>query len=187
MSEGRYDAYRRNIKIFADWIGSQTAIDVIDEAKLEAFFNHLSLQVGSGKYAPTYAHTLLMTAKQFISRLAELKLIPLPSNIRSRRFRFNHSAPAKIETFSTEEIRTILKTAGELSDRTKLYLLLSLNCGMYQNDLAELRTDEVDWKAGTITRARSKTRERNGQVVTYKLWPETFALLKRYRARASSL
>ena len=183
MSEGRYDAYRRNIKIFADWIGNQTAIDVIDESKVEGFFNHLSLQVGSGKYAPTYAHTLLMTAKQFISRLAELKLIPLPSNIRSRCFRFNHSAPAKIETFSTEEIRTILKTAGELSDRTKLYLLLSLNCGMYQNDLAELRTDEVDWKAGTITRARSKTRERNGQVVTYKLWPETFALLKRYRGK----
>ncbi len=62
-----------------------------------------------------------MTAKQFISRLAELKLIPLPGNIRSRRFRFNHSAPAKIETFSIEEIQTILKTAGELSERTKLY------------------------------------------------------------------
>ena len=40
---------------------------------------------------------------------------------------------------------------------------------MYQNDLAELRIDEVDWKAGTITRHRSKTRERNGQVVTYKI------------------
>ena len=51
MSEGRYDAYGRNIKIFVDWIGEQTAIDVIDEAKLEAFFNHLSLQVGAGKYA----------------------------------------------------------------------------------------------------------------------------------------
>ncbi len=181
MSEGRYDAYRRNIKIFVDWIGEQTAIDVIDEAKLEAFFNHLSLQVGAGKYAPTYAHTLLMTAKQFISRLAELKLIPLPGNIRSRRFRFNHSAPAKIETFSIEEIQTILKTAGKLSERTELYLLLCLNCGMYQNDLAELRNDEVDWKAGTITRHRSKTRERNGQVVTYRLWPETFKLLKKFR------
>jgi integrase len=182
ISEGRYDAYCRNVTVFVNWIGEQTAIDTIDEAKLESFFNHLSLQVGSGKYAPTYAHTLLMTAKQFISRLAELKLIPLPGNIRSRRFRFNHSAPAKIETFSIEEIQTILKTAGELSERTKLYLLLCLNCGMYQNDLAELRNDEVNWKAATITRLRSKTRERNGQVVTYKLWPETFKLLKKFRA-----
>jgi len=182
ISEGRYDAYSRNIQIFADWIGEKSAIDVIDEAKLEAFFHHLSLQVGAGKYAPTYAHTLLMTAKQFISRLAELKLIPMPGNIRSRRFRFNRSAPPKIETFTVEEIRTILNAASELSERTKLFLLLMLNCGMYQNDLAELRGDEIDWKSGTITRARSKTRERNGQVVTYKLWPETFKLLKKHRS-----
>ena len=57
-----------------------------------------------------------------------------------------------------------------------------LNCGMYQNDIAELKADEVNWKQGTLTRARSKTRERNGPVVTYKLWPETFALLKKHRA-----
>lgn len=34
---------------------------------------------------------------------------------------------------------------------------------------------------GTIKRARSKTRERGGPVVTYKLWPETFALLQKHR------
>ena len=42
------------------------------------------------------------------------------------------------------------------------------NCGMYQNDIAELRQDEVNWMKGTVTRARSKTRERNGPVVTYQ-------------------
>ena len=57
-----------------------------------------------------------------------------------------------------------------------------LNCGMYQNDIAELHRDEVNWTKGTLTRARSKTRERHGPVVTYKLWPETFALLKKHRA-----
>lgn len=62
-----------------------------------------------------------------------------------------------------------------------------LNCGMYQNDIAELRGEEVDWKKGTITRARSKTRERHGPVVTYKLWPETFALLKKQRAKGERL
>jgi integrase len=124
-----------------------------------------------------------MTAKQFISRLAELKLIPLPANIRSRRFRFNHSAPARIETFTVEEIRQTLAAGQGSHERTKLYLLLMLNCGMYQNDIAELRNDEVDWKAGTISRARSKTRDRNGPVVTYKLWPETFSLLKKYRSK----
>jgi hypothetical protein len=97
MSEGRFDfdAYCRNIGQFVDWIGPEAAIDAIDEAKLEGSFTHLSVQVAAERYSPSYAHTLLMTARQFISRLAELQLIPLPGNIRSRRLRFNHSAPRK--------------------------------------------------------------------------------------------
>ena len=182
MSEGRYDAYRRNIEKFTAWIGPGTAIDAIDEAKLEGFFNHLSSCVAEEQYSPNYAHTLLMTAKQFISRLAELRLLSLPGNIRSRRFRFNRSAPAKIETFSIKEVRALLAACDGYSERTKLYLLLMLNCGMYQNDISELRVKEVDWKTGTLTRARSKTRERNGPVVTYRLWPETFTLLKKHKA-----
>jgi integrase len=187
MSEGRFDAYSRNIGNFVGWIGEDTAIDAIDEAKLEGFFNHLSVHVAAGKYSPNYAHTLMMTAKQFISRLAELRLIPLPGNIRSRRFRFNHSAPAKIETFSVEEVRAMLAACDGFSERTKLYLLLMLNCGMYQNDIAELLAEEVNWTRGTLTRARSKTRERGGPVVTYKLWPETLALLKKHRAKDGDL
>jgi integrase len=183
MSEGRFDAYCRNIGNFVAWIGEDTAIDAIDEANLEGFFNHLSTQVGAEKYSPSYAHTLMMTAKQFISRLAEMKLIALPGNVRSRRFRFNHSAPAKIETFTIAEVRSLLATCDGFSEKTKLYLLLMLNCGMYQNDIAELLAEEVNWKQGTITRARSKTRERHGPVVTYKLWSETISLLRKHRAK----
>jgi integrase len=187
MSEGRFDAYSRHIDKFADWIGEDTAIDAIDEARLEGYFNHLSIQVGAKKYSPHYAHTLLMTAKQFISRLAEMKLISTLGNIRSRRFRFNHSAPTKIETFTVEEIQQMLSVCDDFSERTKLYLLLMLNCGMYQNDIAELHRDEINWTKGTLTRARSKTREHRGPVVTYKLWPETLALLKKQRAKTGDL
>lgn len=179
MSEGRFDAYARKIRPFVDWMGPGAAIDAIDEAKLEGFFSHLTGKVGAKEMAPTYAHELLMTAKQFIRRLAELKLIHLPGNIDARRFRFNHSAAQKIDVFTVEEVRELL---GRANERMRLYLLLMLNCGMYQMDVAELRQEEVDWRHGTITRARSKTRERNGPVVTYKLWPETFALLKKHRA-----
>ena len=62
-----------------------------------------------------------------------------------------------------------------------------LNCGMYQNDIAELHRDEVNWTKGTVTRARSKTRERKGPVVTYKLWPETLYLLRKHRAKEGNL
>jgi integrase len=187
MSTGRYDAYLRNVAVFEAWAGPESAIDAIDEARLEGYFTHLSAQVAAEKYSANYAHTLMMTARQFVSRLAELKLIPLPGNIRSRRFRFNHSSPARIETFTVEEVRALLAGCDGFSERTKLYLLLMLNCGMYQNDLAETRKDEVNWSKGTVTRARSKTRERKGPVVTYKLWPETFALLKKHKAEEGEL
>jgi hypothetical protein len=62
MSEGRYDGYRRNIAKFVEWIGEGTAIDAIDEVKVEGFFTHLSVNFGAGTYSPNYAHTLLMTA-----------------------------------------------------------------------------------------------------------------------------
>ena len=40
-------------------------------------------------------------------------------------------------SLTVEEVKVLL--AGcDYSERTKLYLLLCLNCGMYQNDIAEL-------------------------------------------------
>ena len=83
--------------------------------------------------------------------------------------------------FTVEEVRALLAACDGFSECTKLYLLLMLNCGMYQNDIAELHADELDLKAGTVKRARSKTRER-GPVVTYRLWPETSELLRRHRS-----
>ncbi|MDR3620674.1 MAG: tyrosine-type recombinase/integrase [Paludisphaera borealis] len=187
MSEGRFDAYCRRIMPFIDWLGADASIDAIDETKLEGYYGRLSEQVGVKRYSPVTAHEMLMTSKQFIRWLAERKLIPLPGNIDSRRFRFNHSAASKIETFTVDEVRAILAACDGFSERTKLYLLLMINCGQYQNDIAELRNDEVDWGAGTITRARSKTRGRGGPVVTFKLWPPTLILLKKYRAKEGPL
>jgi integrase len=187
MSGSRWDSYRRNIEKFKEFMGASSPIDAINEARVEGFFNDLSVHVGAGKYSPSYAHTLLMTAKQFIAYLAEKKLIVAPGNLRSRRLRFNHSAAAKVEVFSAAEVQAMLKACEGFSDKTKLYLLLMLNCGMYQNDIAEMLKEEVNWKAGTITRARSKTRARGGPMVTYPLWSETFRLLKKCKADKGDL
>ena len=49
---------------------------------------------------------------------------------------------------------------------------------MYQSDISDLAIEEVDWVTGRLRRTRSKTPD--GPVVTYQLWPETFALLKQH-------
>ena len=85
--------------------------------------------------------------------------------------------------FDKDEIKALLAKA---SNRTKLYILLMLNCGMTQKDIADLLVTEVDWKEGRIIRKRSKTAdEENVPTVNYKLWPETFRLLKQERAAES--
>ena len=62
------------------------------------------------------------------------------------------------------------------------------NCGMYAVDVAGLRRDQVDLKAGRITRKRSKTQHHeNVPEVSYKLWKPTLDLLRKYMATEGEL
>jgi len=182
ISAGRYGSYRLHALKFQNWLGGDRPIDILDASRLEGWWAYLSERVGDGHsdgISPDTARLSLMTAKQWMGWLAEKNLIPLPGNIRSRRLKIP-TGDATPKPFPVSEVKTLLAGCDGFSERTKLYLLLMLNCGMYQNDIAELGVDEVDWEAGTVTRTRSKTRER-GQKVRYRLWPETFELLDRHR------
>ena len=89
-------------------------------------------------------------------------------------------ALGKIVVFTKEEITSLLAAP----DRTKLYILLMLNCGMTQKDIADLAVTEVNWEEGRIKRKRSKTGDcENVPTVNYKLWPETLRLLRQERRR----
>ena len=89
--------------------------------------------------------------------------------------------PGEVVVFSIKEIKLLWASAN---DRMKLFILLALNCGMTQQDISDLRPAEVDWKSGTITRKRSKTKKkRSTPKITYKLWPETLRLLKKHRSK----
>ncbi len=87
-------------------------------------------------------------------------------------------------TFSLEEVRTLLEHATE---RTRLYLLLMLNCAMYQQDISDLKASEIDFANGRIIRARSKTRKARRTAdqpfeFNWLLWKPTLELLRKYAA-----
>jgi integrase len=187
ISAGRYDSYCLNIRKFVEWMGPKLPVESIDGPKVQGFYTFLAGKIKDKSCARTTAHGVLMTAKQFIAWLVENKEIAEPGNMRSKRIRFKQGSSSDIKTFTIDEIRAILKACDRVSEKTKLYILFSLNVGATQMDLAELRQDEVDWDAGTVERARSKTRERGGPVVKYQLWPETFALLTKMRAKKDPL
>ena len=175
-SAGRFDAYQRNIGVFVEWAGPTSEISTIDAPKIRDFYDWLCQQVGVNRFSPSYARSLLNAAKNFVSRVAELGLMPLPGNLRSKDFTFDDSAGV-IEYLSVPEIRSLLAECDRVSARTKLFLLLMLNCGMYQSDISDMKPSELDLERGVITRRRSK-RRKGGLLVTYKLWPETLELLR---------
>lgn len=68
--------------------------------------------------------------------------------------------------FTPEEIRKLLKLANV---RLRAHVLLALNCGFGQSDLAELTFQAIDLKTGWVDFARVKT----GAPRRCWLWPET--------------
>ncbi|QDV36983.1 tyrosine-type recombinase/integrase [Tautonia plasticadhaerens] len=181
ISASRVDAYERNVAVFRDWIRPGTDIAEVTAPRLRDYHGWLCAQIGSGRFSAAYARSLFGAARNFISRMAELDLIPLPGNIRSRDFTFDDT-PKAIPRFTNDEVRRLLEGCDGYSERTRLFLLLMLNCGMYQSDISDLKPSEVDWERGVITRRRSK-RRKGGLVVTYQLWPETLELLARFGNR----
>jgi integrase len=185
VSVGRVYALRLHLDHFRDWLGKDTAVKDIDGGVLARYHAHLLEKIASGKWTPTTAGHYMTTVKEFVRWLSATDAIPkLPRIMAEKSKLLAITKPAtKIVVFTKEEVASLLT---EASDRTKLYILLMLNCGMTQKDVSDLLVSEVDWDDGRIIRKRSKTSgEENVPVVNYKLWRETFRLLEQERAADS--
>ena len=112
--------------------------------------------------------------------LDEKDLVPLPKNLhnsKTLRIKLDHG---KRETYPIQDIATILAD-DKTPERTKLFILLMLNTGAYQVDIAHLLKSQVDLKQGRIERKRSKTENHaNVPVVSYRLWSRTSDLMRKY-------
>ena len=73
--------------------------------------------------------------------------------------------------FTVDEVKAMY---AEATPRMRLYVLLALNGGFTQIDIATLAHGMIDWETGIISRDRNKTSVPQG----CKLWPTTLALLK---------
>lgn len=118
--------------------------------------------------------------RRMVKYLYSVRLIELPRNLGDVKLSFKVSVK-KIRRYSAEEVRAELKG---LSDRLRLYSLLALNCGMLGVDMATIAWSELDMKEWRITRKRTKTGDHeNVPEVSYKLWPCTVKLLKKYLSK----
>lgn len=179
---------------FRDFVGSSNPPDVVTADHWARWFNHCAemaskrdaadgkrVKDGKGKFTSWSADTakkMFSVSRSFVKWLwTTRRLSELPRNLDAANNRF-HSEDKDPATFTTAEVHTLLRGASGVH---RLILLLSLNCGMYGKDVADLRKLQIDFEDGRVTRRRSKTRRKKGvPKVSYKLWPETLSLLKRY-------
>jgi integrase len=176
LSASEHDIIRRCVEHFRDFLGAETTLDKVTADRWEGYWR----AVIAGPESPSYKKRRLQVAKNFLRWAAGRADFVLPGNLDDPRHRVRSGPPKPVPTWTVDEVRTVVAAAtGQL----KLHLLLMINCGMYQVDVADLRQAEVDWEKGTVTRVRSKTRhEASAVTVTHALWPVTFALLRQYRS-----
>ena len=179
---GRYDARARDIEQFRAWVSpghdqpvGNLPADALNARLLASWHQHLSAQVVAGNSTENYGHDRLGTVKTLTRWAWEHEYIDkLPRNIRSRDLAIT-VRPQEVTTMDTAMVHALLDAA---SPRTRALMLLMLNTGMTQKDLADLRPEE--YKAGGITRKRSKAQSAgtNAPTVTWKLWPATREAIK---------
>ena len=172
IGESRWINLKRQLLEIADWFGEECSVDVINDDNLERFYVHLVKNETKPK-----AHRLLMAYRQFAKRLQIKKLIQPMVRLDDPDLRVR-VPKKKIQPMPIEDWRARYNAGG---DDVRLYLLLMANCGMYQGDISDLKPSEVDWKNGYIERVRSKRDkdEEDAVKVKWKLWDETFDLLKK--------
>jgi integrase len=182
---GTYNTIETRMKVFRKWVDPFVEISTLNEIFWERFCVHLAKRVNDGDLAAGTRAGIQRVVRAFIRNRWERRFIDLPRNLNNRTL--SASVPLQeVVVFSKKEISSLLVAAPE---RTKLYILLALNCGFYGVDIAAIKQTEVDWSKGRICRQRTKTRSASANVpkVDYLLWRQTFDLLKSCRSKDSQL
>ncbi len=178
LSLGRWGLLQSYLDEWKDFVGTVPPAK-LGAAHLMDYQSRLLELIGKKKIASSTANGKLSAVKQFYRWLYKTEILDkLPRIMDDMTITVKAK---KVKTLPLEYIKKLLAICG---DREKLYVLLMMNCGMTQVDVADLRQDEVDWTGGAITRKRSKEKdEDNVPTVRYKLWGETFSLLKKQRSK----
>lgn len=186
LSPGRWDSLARAVTEFKEFVGTARDINDINAKTLTLYRTHLLRRSEQGDFNRKTANDKLKDARQFIRSCWRLEALEnIPRNIDDPALAISFEVPQP-RSFEKDEIATLLKGANE---KLELFMLLGLNCGMLQQDIACLKPSEVDWELGRIKRRRSKTRRRakgntNIPEVDWKLWKRTFKLLKAHRSES---
>ena len=184
LSSGRYSRILTAVNRACEIVGPDFDVDRFDASTLLKVRDWYANRIASGELKQATAELELRAIRQMVRRLFEWeRLNTLPRNIDSREMTLevketNHDDTGP-KVFTDAEIATLFAAAPA---STRLYMLLALNCGFRNQDIADIRQSEIDWTEGYVYRRRGKTAKKGTKKVRHKLWPETLAALKAARS-----
>ncbi|MFO0847719.1 MAG: site-specific integrase [Gemmataceae bacterium] len=179
------ESQRHGITHFVTHVGPSSPADAIDAPTWHRWYLDVHGRLNKGDWSADTCHKYFTISRTFVKWLYQTDILDrLPKNIDDPKYKFArpHRTPM---TFTDDEVKTLLNAASGVH---RLLFLLMLNTGATQTDVADLRKEEIDFAEGRITRRRSKmVKSATSRLVSYKLWPETAALLKEHLATDGDL
>lgn len=180
LSLSQWDEDRTKLAVFRKFLRANyptTAyIDEIDPSILNLYRDKQWEFVDSGGEHSISKVTLrkrLATVAKWLTWLVDQNILTdLPKDLRSYgRVRLDKPKPV---FWSVGEIKAL---ANHATERTRLYIMLGLNLGATQRDIATLEPSMIDWETRIVTRNRHKT----GVASKARLWSVTLELLAKHR------
>ena len=181
LKAASFDLYLRTCKTIADVFGRNRAAEDLTPAD----FNRLkaAFAKGRGKKTPGIASVSneVRRTRTVFKRAYDMRLVNRPANFgpdfrqasagELRRVRQRNRAEHGKLLFTPAEINGMLAKA---SVPMRAMLLLGINCGLGQEDCANLRLNHLDLAAGTLDYPRPKTGVERRAV----LWPVTVKAIR---------
>lgn len=180
-----FKAVRERTMFFQKWLRDNGHTEITARV-CDLFHTHLVTRIGKHDMAEQYGANLLNAMKAVIAALWRLDICEQPKNLDTLSIQVTTK---EIVPFSPKELQAVWDNATE---RTELYALLMLQCGMLPSDIAALLHSE--YKNGVITRRRTKTgkqttsgKGKNVPLVSWPLWKRTRTLLEAHMTKPGEL
>jgi integrase len=173
ISVGRYQDYRFQLNLFRKFCEENKAASLavaIHADTLEKYKDFAGDHFKS-KYSLSHA---TFSVKSLITWAWETNRIKeMPRNLST--FRKVTLPEPDAQVFTIEEVHSLYNNG---SARSKLCILLALNAGYTQMEIAGLKHDSLDLDTGMIEEVRAKIIKKATVPRHVKLWPSTLAALK---------
>lgn len=169
LSAGQFARYRSITTHTLDTLGRDRLFASLQPADFATLRKSLRGGPVTLKNRITWIRTILHWAEEYFGvKVAYGGQFDKPSR------RVMSQGSKRRQLFTPAEIQALLKHA---SPTTRCFVLLGINCAFGPGDIANIRGDEIDLKAGVHRHPRGKTSIPR----ICPLWPETVKALKNYK------